>query len=419
MQLNVDQAAAVESLNGNFRIATLTGFPGTGKTTTLVEWLRSQKNKKVLLTATTNKAVGVLRNMVAVEGLSAECMTTASALGLKLTWKHGEQVLVPNTRLKGRPPVFHADVWTVDEMSMLGHTETEYVLNAQLEAGNRLILSGDSYQLPFVGAEPGEISPAFEAGDVAIALSKIERQETGPITELGSYLRELLNEKDIRAICAEEIRDFADGEQMIALPRSEVWPMMLADFVGNEAEDIRYISFTNKVVDKGVAAIRRELYGAHAPEYVVGERVQCLKPVIDPLEESVVFCTDQLISIESLRDEVLFDLPVWCVGANGHFFNVVKSSHKTNYLQKENTLKNAALRDRTKWRDFYRFVESFSYIRSAQGLTVHKSQGSTFKRCYVNAADILKTAERGDAALCNRLMNVASSRPSAQLVLAC
>ena len=63
MQLNTDQLAAVDMLSAPHPLSTLIGYAGTGKSTTLVAWLRTCDTRRVILTAPTNKAVSVLRQM--------------------------------------------------------------------------------------------------------------------------------------------------------------------------------------------------------------------------------------------------------------------------------------------------------------------------------------------------------------------
>ncbi|MBQ9082870.1 MAG: ATP-dependent RecD-like DNA helicase [Clostridia bacterium] len=120
----------------------LTGGPGTGKTTTLNAIIRllEQKGQRVLLAAPTGRAA---KRMAEVTGQEAKTIHRL----LEVEWD-------PNNR-----PVFgrnehnmlECDALIVDELSMVDSALFSSLLQA-LPLGCRLILVGDSDQLPSVGA---------------------------------------------------------------------------------------------------------------------------------------------------------------------------------------------------------------------------------------------------------------------------
>lgn len=120
----------------------LTGGPGTGKTTTLNAIIKilKRKGKKVLLAAPTGRAA---QRMSEVTGEEAKTLHRL----LEVSWdKQDNPVFSKNERNQ-----LKCDAVIVDEVSMVDCTIFENLMRA-LPLGCRLILVGDSDQLPSVGA---------------------------------------------------------------------------------------------------------------------------------------------------------------------------------------------------------------------------------------------------------------------------
>ncbi len=120
----------------------LTGGPGTGKTTTLNAIIRllEEKGEKVLLAAPTGRAA---KRMSEVTGEEAKTIHRL----LQVDWdEHDNPIFTKNER-----DPLECDCVVIDELSMVDTNVFEGVLHA-LPLGCRLILVGDSDQLPSVGA---------------------------------------------------------------------------------------------------------------------------------------------------------------------------------------------------------------------------------------------------------------------------
>ncbi len=120
----------------------LTGGPGTGKTTTLngiIEILR-RNGQTVLLAAPTGRAA---QRMSELTGCEAKTLHRL----LEVQWTTED---IPEFK-KNERNMLNCDVLIVDELSMVDSILFENVLRA-LPMGARLILVGDSDQLPSVGA---------------------------------------------------------------------------------------------------------------------------------------------------------------------------------------------------------------------------------------------------------------------------
>ncbi len=120
----------------------LTGGPGTGKTTTLkaIISLYEQRGLKVMIAAPTGKAAKRISDLTGYEAKTIHRMLEVIFDNSgKLKFKHNENNPVS------------CDIMIVDEMSMVDTLLFEALLRA-LKLSCRLIMVGDSDQLPSVGA---------------------------------------------------------------------------------------------------------------------------------------------------------------------------------------------------------------------------------------------------------------------------
>lgn len=144
----------------------LTGGPGTGKTTTLNAIIKilKGKGKKVFLSAPTGRAAQRMSELTGDEAKTLHRL-------LEVSWdKQDNPVFNKNERNQ-----LKCDALIVDEVSMVDTFIFESVMRA-LPLGCRLILVGDSDQLPSVG--PGNVlSDLIESGILPVVrLNEIFRQ---------------------------------------------------------------------------------------------------------------------------------------------------------------------------------------------------------------------------------------------------
>lgn len=120
----------------------LTGGPGTGKTTTLNAIIRilMEKGEAVFLAAPTGRAAKRMSELTGVEAKTIHRL-------LQVDWDENDN---PVFQRNERNPL-ECDALVIDELSMVDSYVFESVLRA-LPVGCRLILVGDSDQLPSVGA---------------------------------------------------------------------------------------------------------------------------------------------------------------------------------------------------------------------------------------------------------------------------
>ena len=160
----LQKKAIIEALSGGLLI--LTGGPGTGKTTTLnaIIALFSQCGLKVALAAPTGRAAQRMSEVTSREAKTLHRL-------LEVEWdKNDSPVFKRNER-----NLLDCDALIIDELSMVDAPLFECVMRA-LPLGCRLIMVGDSDQLPSVG--PGNVlGDLIASGKVPVVqLTEIFRQ---------------------------------------------------------------------------------------------------------------------------------------------------------------------------------------------------------------------------------------------------
>ena len=165
IKLSDKQYEALKCINDN-NVCIITGGPGTGKTTIIkfILNLFSSHNEKVVLCAPTGRA--------------AKRITEATGEEAKTIHRLLEIGKTDEDRLKSietQIAPIDADVIVIDEMSMVDTVLMNYIVNGCF-LGTKLVLVGDSNQLPSVG--PGNIlKDLIESESIPlISLNKIFRQ---------------------------------------------------------------------------------------------------------------------------------------------------------------------------------------------------------------------------------------------------
>ncbi len=167
INLSDKQKEAIKAVNDN-NITIITGGPGTGKTTiirSIIE-IYKEKGNKVVLCAPTGRAA---KRMTETTGEDASTLHRLLEIG-----KFDDDIYVnKNQEYQGTP--IDADIIIVDEMSMVDMFLMNFLLSS-IYQGTKLVLVGDSDQLPSVG--PGTVlKDLIESEKITtIHLDKVFRQ---------------------------------------------------------------------------------------------------------------------------------------------------------------------------------------------------------------------------------------------------
>lgn len=167
LELSEKQREAVIAVQEH-NVCVITGGPGTGKTTiikTIIEMYK-QEEKKVVLCAPTGRAAKRMS-----EATGEDAKTLHRLLEIGKTSSDELQNIDPNVEVAP----LDADVIIVDEVSMVDIFLMNYLLQA-IYKGTKLVLVGDSNQLPSVG--PGNVLKDIIQSErlTTIILNKIFRQ---------------------------------------------------------------------------------------------------------------------------------------------------------------------------------------------------------------------------------------------------
>jgi len=446
--LNDQQAAAFDGITSWFgdrlgsRQSLLVGYAGTGKTFTVQRIAKELAGKKICFTSPTHKANQVLSQMAHAAGLQVEVMTIHSLLGLSLQYdKFGKQRIIQKSDDKS----YKYDFVVLDEGSMEGEALWGYVQNAQ----SRFLHMGDPCQLPDV--ETGLESPIFTQIKDRWDLTKVVRYD-GAIYKYVTDIRENITQKRL-PFHKYELGTFDKLG-------SDLWMKNLIQRFKKDLKDdardpngIRALAWTNKRVQEINSAVRSTLYWSDVP-YSHNERLvakdlielqhpdgdwrsgyvwatgsntvlmhSCDECVIKHFRQGVknVFNTD----FEGWYLDVLTDL-----GDRATIF-IVDESEKTKVMTVCGGAKKLILDthlehcDRAeKWRLWYQGLNELglkssgnSFMRKLQyafALTIHQSQGSTFKTVFADTANVFGCQ---DTELRNKLLYVQGSRASQELYL--
>ncbi len=165
--LSEKQKEAIKAINEN-NVTIITGGPGTGKTTIIKSIIEiyKQKKYKIVLCAPTGRAA---KRMTETTGEEASTLHRLLEIGKV----DEESLFKKDTEYKGAP--IDADIIIVDEVSMVDMFIMSYLLDC-IYKGTKLILVGDSDQLPSVG--PGSVLHDLIASEkmTTVHLDKIFRQ---------------------------------------------------------------------------------------------------------------------------------------------------------------------------------------------------------------------------------------------------
>ena len=165
--LSEKQKEAIKAINDN-NVVIITGGPGTGKTTIIKSIIEiyKQKKYKIVLCAPTGRAA---KRMTETTGEEASTLHRLLEIG-----KVDEESLIKkDTEYQGAP--IDGDIIIVDETSMVDMFVMSYLLDC-IYLGTKLILVGDSDQLPSVG--PGSVLKDLINSKklVTVHLDKVFRQ---------------------------------------------------------------------------------------------------------------------------------------------------------------------------------------------------------------------------------------------------
>ena len=389
---------------------TISGFAGSGKSF-LVKYLeeaveRQQEvlrvmdplvaKRKMLFTATTNKAAAVLSEMLGKRDVS----TIHKLLGLVVQndYRTGKQKLVEKERVAN---LSHSIVF-IDESSMINLELLERIRDSQQRFTDcKIVFIGDAYQLPPVFED---VCPVFhkDAQNVFF-LNEIQRQVAdNPIIQLSAKYRGTLDDhtQDWPAIPddGKHIMHYTDKRGFF----DQIEAAFLQDHL---VDTYKIVAWSNNRVRAYNRWIRK-IQGKTEP-FEVGEIMVSNKPLF--YDGQLMASTDTMHEITRVRQEILLNIPGYWIEILGHkgieYFQPLRWP-EASALAKQYAIEARRTRD---WRDYFYITQEWADFRPIHASTVHKAQGSTYDEVFVDLNNIGTNTRWQEVA---RLVYVAITRAS-------
>ena len=449
--LNDQQAAAFDGITAWFgdrlggRAALVEGYAGTGKSYScakVAKELIETKKAKICMTAFTHKACQVLTQFAHNAGLNVEVRTICNLLGLAVDApdKKGKCKI----KRKSEDNSYKYDLVWLDEGSMVGHYLNEFVEDMQ----SRYVVMGDPCQLPDV--ETGLDSPVFDTIKTKWELTKVARYD-GAILSRVTAIRENITQKKLPFAKYEKgVFDKFAADYWLENLIERYKKAALSD--EHDPNAIRALAWSNVRVQSVNYAVRTAIYGDHALPYITGERLVA-KDMIEIQHPDgdwrsgaawktgsntvLMYSCDECV-IESVKrgSKMVFGatfegwfLDVFTDMGDEATIFTPDEKEKARIIEvcgaKKKTILDMHFEDRLRpqsWAIFYKGLNELGLKMSGDGfmrklqyafcMTVHQSQGSTFKTAFVDVSNICGCQ---DIILRNKLWYVADSRASQEL----
>lgn len=405
----------------------LTGYSGTGKSflvsKIIEEILFTNKWVDIAITAPTNKAVRVLKNLSSIceTNKKVSFNTLHSLLGLR-------RVITDDGREEYKPSdggtIEAYGLIIVDEISMLDNEIYKLLIDSAKALNTPIIFIGDRGQIPPVnGGESLLFSSETNDLDNSFNLTKIIRQgQDNPIINLAQKIR--MNEE----FDSETIVD-KDNNGVIFVKINTELPLLNTYFnsanFNKDPNFIKVLCWTNKAVDYYNGKIRELVYGINCGKLCIGEKMVCNKPITDSKNKVLLNNNDEFIvetfglKKESLNPKISYYSVK--INSNGktHIIKILSENSESEYKKELDALKNKAinstgLHKRNAWVKYYKFMEKYADVKYNYALTVHKAQGSTFDNAIVINCDISRIKDVVDK---NKLLYTAITRAKNKLFI--
>lgn len=400
-------------LDDSSYILTIQGNAGTGKSTLVKELIKSMnkinktiglvnqkfKPKQVYLTATTNKAAHSL-----YETLREPCKTIHHVLGMRVAFN--KTTLNSKLYVSNRATIKENSIFFIDEASFLDAETLKYIFHLiPKNKANKIIFIGDPYQLTPVKSNS---SPAFDLNASKIILNNIVRQQQGnPIIDLSLKFKECLDTGKFFSFKPDNVAiRHVNKEDFLKEIEAEFTPSTW------NYHKSKVLVWTNKAAINYNNFITSKIKGT--TKFRVGDTLvnNSFVSSLDPSEE-MSLKAEELVQIVDIEPNSIymggFNYTLKNFSGQGTFFCPTSLEAKKEYLK--------TLHKKSTHLDY---VEVYSFLhkhcvdlREVYACTINKSQGSTYKKVFIDLSDIKRCKSGSQIA---RLLYVAVTRASHEVV---
>ena len=425
--LTADQRSAVDGIlrdieRPSARVV-LCGYAGTGKTVTtaaLVTRLRAIGMNVAVATPTHKAKIQVERALRERGANGFMCATLHALLGLKprINSDTGKVEFLPDfgkdNRLSDRKAkefcdqeegetvtVHPIDIVIVDESSMVNEFLYKLLLK---EADDRpIVFVGDDRQL--LPVKEDKVCRAFVDAKSVYRLEEVLRHD-GAILNLATATRQLTVGR------AKFTDSIGGGSRVASYWRREQWmdsllEIMTSSDAMSDPDYCRALAYYNKSVEALNKAIHAKRYGANAPRFVEGMTCVTVDAIPDPillngspLLNSTIDVLIKSANVEQFKapddDPQDSDWKTWVLDVEGCdvttavTVRVIHEDDAERWKASQKKIADAAKActdsaERKQWWDiFWHRSNQFGKLQPASALTVHKSQGSTFRNVFLH-----------------------------------
>jgi len=391
-------------LEDGYRRIVLQGSAGVGKTYLVNTLLDELGRTGAYVTAPTHKALSVLQGKIDNnEDGDIQFKTIHSALSLKMDiTPQGKKVFVQKINRR-YPPFRGCKVLIIDEASMLDSKLIGHLKDYDFP----IVFIGDNKQINPVNEES---SPIFNMNYPTIELTEIIRQGRGnPIIDLSRDLKRIWEYKP----------DFIEQEdnRLGFLYTTERQKIINKLAEVNGTDELKYLAWTNNEVDIMNQSVRHAIYGDNPALVEVGETLVFNRGYSTTdkdyfnNEELLVASVDIGEKSYSIDLMTKFKFKVYLVNEG---IPVIHEESIGYFKQSLRVVKAMAINKTIEWIDYYKFMETFADFKYNHALTVHKSQGSTYKDVIMNVKDISRNRKKEEK---QRLFYTGITRASNLLIL--
>ena len=404
----------------------LSGSAGTGKTfltSKLVEeFLR--KDYKILLTTPTHKSLSVAKYMINSNNIHIKAKTLQSYLDLRLKedYLHGTKSFKRDKTDDMHDFEKNLDILIVDESSMVSNELLEFIKeNLEQNKLKTVLFIGDEYQLP----------PVDEGQNGVVSLPKKYRLTQIVRQAKDSYIKLIANEikESIKNKNYKSLSKIFDTNKYKSLKIFNSEKEFLLDFTRKDywyKNNSIALSYTNSQVDEQNRLLRFAYWKAHnitATDAIINE-----EKLIFNESYGKLFQNSEIVKVKKSTKE--FDrykkIYYWkCMDHLGRTFKVVDPDDKIKYndylIKVFNEAKSISFKEdekrRKKWRHYFASKDDYADVKYIFTSTIHKSQGSTYENVYINVSSVFSLIRYGDEDMAYRLLYVAVTRASKDIIL--
>lgn len=404
----------------------LTGSAGVGKTFVTSKLVKEflEKGYKIVLTTPTHKSLRVAKYMINSAGLVGfSTRTLHSFLNIELAHDYlaGTKTFKRKRNKRVMDYEKDIDVVIVDESSMVSQQLLDFLVEDHQQKRMKAVLFiGDQYQLPPVD----ETENAVVELPKQFMLTEIVRQAKD------SYIKLMANELK-ECIKTQEFEPLLDIVSKSRYPLIKMYfdeTEFLEDFTKNtnwHEQNNMLLSFSNADVDSQNRYVRRQFWtqkGIECSDWLLpGENLVAG-------DNSCRIMNSEVIKVHECKKSFnpTIKIDEWSfVDSRGRGCKLVDPDFVTIYNDYVQGLADKAKQfdkseqpeERKKaWSHYFTVKENYGEFKYHFASTIHKSQGSTYQVSYINMKGIIYCAENMDKELAYRMLYVAVTRASKDLV---